>query len=52
MYNQEKCESLIDQLNECCKKYYKQNGSQVQPLACPTPEKLEQRMKSRGTWDK
>lgn len=50
-YDESKCTKLIDQLYECCSKFYQENGEDSKTPCCPIPGllklKVEQRQKEK-----
>ncbi|SCU91950.1 LADA_0F13212g1_1 [Lachancea dasiensis] len=50
-YDESKCTQLIDQLYECCTKFYQEQGAEARSPCCPIPKllnlKLQQRRKEQ-----
>lgn len=47
-FNQERCEHLVDQLYQCCQAFYAEHGKDVRCASCPTPAKLEEKIRLRS----
>uniref|UniRef100_A0A060SXR7 Cx9C motif-containing protein 4, mitochondrial n=1 Tax=Blastobotrys adeninivorans TaxID=409370 RepID=A0A060SXR7_BLAAD len=47
-YDETKCTKLVDALYRCCDNYYKNNGHETKPTACPMPDILARKMKDRN----
>lgn len=47
-YKEEKCQSVIDALYECCYAYYKGKGDDATTTSCPKPQLLRLKMEQRG----
>ncbi|BGP04459.1 Cx9C motif-containing protein 4, mitochondrial [Rhodotorula toruloides] len=48
-YQQEKCDSAIRNLYECCAQFYDKKGDKAEPPdACPLPEILQRKLKDLG----
>ncbi|OQV04298.1 hypothetical protein CLAIMM_09204 [Cladophialophora immunda] len=47
-YKEEKCQSAIDALYECCNAFYKDQGDDASTTSCPKPKLLRLKMEQRG----
>ncbi|GLA07507.1 Cx9C motif-containing protein 4, mitochondrial [Aspergillus niger] len=47
-YQEEKCQSQINALYECCNAFYKARGEDAKTPSCPKPNLLRLKMKQRG----
>jgi hypothetical protein len=47
-YKEEKCQTQIDALYECCNSFYKERGDDAKTPSCPKPNLLRIKMKQRG----
>ncbi|CAI7599744.1 DUF1903-domain-containing protein [Penicillium manginii] len=47
-YNEEKCQTQIDALYECCNAFYQKNGDQASVVSCPKAQLLRLKMKQRA----
>ncbi|KAL2872013.1 uncharacterized protein BJX67DRAFT_96477 [Aspergillus lucknowensis] len=47
-YQEEKCQTQINALYECCNSFYKEQGEDARTPSCPKPNLLRLRMKQRG----
>ncbi|KAJ4505239.1 Cx9C motif-containing protein 4, mitochondrial [Exophiala dermatitidis] len=50
-YKEEKCQTAIDALYECCNEFYKRQGDEATTASCPKPKLLRVKMKQRGQGD-
>lgn len=46
-YNEEKCQSEVDALYECCNSFYSRNGDGAKSVSCPKASLLRLKMKQR-----
>ncbi|OBA14004.1 uncharacterized protein OGAPODRAFT_103731 [Ogataea polymorpha] len=46
-YNESRCTKLIDQLYECCTKFYEENGQDARSPCCPIPRLLALKVQQR-----
>ncbi|KAH7274613.1 Cx9C motif-containing protein 4, mitochondrial [Fusarium solani] len=44
-YNEEKCQTVIRQLYECCEVFYERYGEEASTVSCPKPYLLKLKMK-------
>ncbi|UPK98699.1 hypothetical protein LCI18_009634 [Fusarium solani-melongenae] len=44
-YNQDKCQTVIRQLYECCEVFYERYGEEASTVSCPKPHLLKLKMK-------
>ncbi|CCD26638.1 Cmc4p NDAI_0I00690 [Naumovozyma dairenensis CBS 421] len=47
-YDESKCAKLIDELYQCCSKFYKENSNEARSPCCPLPDLLDLKMEQRG----
>ncbi|SCW00381.1 LAFE_0C02938g1_1 [Lachancea fermentati] len=47
-FNESGCTQLIDQLYQCCSKFYLENGSEARSPCCPIPRLLQFKMEQRA----
>ncbi|SCU83157.1 LAMI_0C02212g1_1 [Lachancea mirantina] len=48
-YDESKCSHLIDQLYDCCSKFYRDNGNDARSPCCPVPHQLARKLEQRQT---
>jgi hypothetical protein len=46
-YDESKCKKVIDNLYACCDRYYRENGYDPKPTACPKPDLLKVKIEQR-----
>ncbi|KAI8724831.1 Cx9C motif-containing protein 4, mitochondrial [Fusarium sp. LHS14.1] len=44
-YNEEKCQTVIKQLYECCEVFYERYGEEASTVSCPKPYLLKLKIK-------
>ncbi|KAI8687976.1 hypothetical protein NCS55_00050100 [Fusarium keratoplasticum] len=44
-YNEDKCQTVIRQLYECCEIFYERYGEEASTVSCPKPYLLKLKMK-------
>ncbi|RSL70482.1 hypothetical protein CEP54_001726 [Fusarium duplospermum] len=44
-YNEDKCQTVIRQLYECCEAFYERYGEEASTVSCPKPYLLKLKMK-------
>lgn len=44
-YNEDKCQTVIKQLYECCEVFYERYGEEASTVSCPKPYLLKLKMK-------
>jgi hypothetical protein len=47
-YKEDKCQSAIDALYECCNAFYQGKGDDATTTSCPKPKLLRLKMEQRG----
>ena len=47
-YNEAKCTKYIDDLYQCCKKFYEDNGADAKSVCCPKFKLLQLKLKQRS----
>ncbi|KAF2484374.1 hypothetical protein BDY17DRAFT_295526 [Neohortaea acidophila] len=47
-FDQSKCEKQIDELYECCRRFYERNGDEASVVSCPKASLLRLKMKQRS----
>ncbi|TKA28637.1 Cx9C motif-containing protein 4, mitochondrial [Salinomyces thailandicus] len=47
-YQEEKCQTQIDALYECCNLFYQRNGDEASTVSCPKASLLSLKMKQRS----
>ncbi|AOW05911.1 Cx9C motif-containing protein 4, mitochondrial [Yarrowia lipolytica] len=50
-YNESKCTKLIDELYECCAKFYMSKGEDARSTSCPKPNLLKLKIQQRESKD-
>lgn len=46
-YDESKCTKVIDQLYECCSKFYDDNGETARSVCCPRFDLLQMKIRQR-----
>ena len=46
-YDESKCSQVIDQLYECCTKFYQESGPDARTPCCPVPNLLSLKLQQR-----
>lgn len=49
-YKEEKCQSQIDALYECCRAFYDKYGDQERTVSCPKPDLLRFVCSAHAPW--
>ncbi|KAJ5771013.1 uncharacterized protein N7511_003064 [Penicillium nucicola] len=47
-YNEDKCQTQIDALYECCNAFYQQQGDQASTVSCPKANLLRLKIRQRA----